>query len=198
MTSGGWWNTLSIFDWLHVWPLWLIINESLSNYLSSSFWTASTDNLYWNPEHPPPSTAILRYSPFPMISASLCRNNNQHFDLIIYWCPCDWLICYFQKMWWLKHLRRCADEIFKPWHRIHWDGCSQLTLDRWRASGALLWWRRWEKLNMFWLSGLWTTANTHTRTHTQCPWAQYCTANMHIITIGLYYIKNTIKQIKKR
>lgn len=40
-------------------------------YLSSSFLLLSTENLYWNPEQPPPSTCILRYSPFPMISSSL-------------------------------------------------------------------------------------------------------------------------------
>lgn len=77
------------------WPLWLIINIDLFffqallviNYLSSSFLTVSTENLYWNPEHPPPSTAILRYSPFSIISASLWRkkmswfiNNSQKCD----------------------------------------------------------------------------------------------------------------------
>lgn len=40
-------------------------------YLSSSFLLRSTENLYWNPEQPPPSTCILRYSPFSMISDSL-------------------------------------------------------------------------------------------------------------------------------
>lgn len=40
-------------------------------YLSSSFLLLSTENLYWNPEQPPPSTCILRYSPFSMISPSL-------------------------------------------------------------------------------------------------------------------------------
>lgn len=40
-------------------------------YLSSSFLLLSTENLYWNPEQPPPSTCILRYWPFSMISPSL-------------------------------------------------------------------------------------------------------------------------------
>lgn len=42
-------------------------------YLSSSFLLLSTENLYWNPEQPPPSTCILRYSPFAIISASLWK-----------------------------------------------------------------------------------------------------------------------------
>lgn len=40
-------------------------------YLSSSFLFFSTENLYWKPEQPPPSTIILRYSPFFMISPNL-------------------------------------------------------------------------------------------------------------------------------
>lgn len=40
-------------------------------YRSSSFLLRSIENLYWKPEQPPPSTCILRYSPFSMISSSL-------------------------------------------------------------------------------------------------------------------------------
>lgn len=47
-----------------------------SNTLSSSFFFLSTENLYWNPEQPPPSTWILRYSPFSMISPNLFTHDS--------------------------------------------------------------------------------------------------------------------------
>lgn len=45
--------------------------DSRGFYLSSSFLSGTIENLYWKPEQPPPSTCILRYSPFSMISDSL-------------------------------------------------------------------------------------------------------------------------------
>lgn len=50
---------------------WTQQNNSRGLYLSSSFFSGTIENLYWNPEQPPPSTCILRYSPFSMISDSL-------------------------------------------------------------------------------------------------------------------------------
>lgn len=42
----------------------------MSPYLSSSWIVASRSNLYWNPEHPPPSTVTLKHVPFREISLS--------------------------------------------------------------------------------------------------------------------------------
>lgn len=47
------------------------VNRKGMLYLSSSVLSASTENLYWKPEQPPPSTRIRRYSPSTMISQSL-------------------------------------------------------------------------------------------------------------------------------
>lgn len=59
-----------------------LIND---NYLSSSFLVLSMINLYWNPEQPPPSTCILRYSPLPMISPSLWTTHREKGNYISPW-----------------------------------------------------------------------------------------------------------------
>lgn len=50
----------------------LLVKVCDLHYLSSSFLSVSTENLYWKPEQPPPSTCILKYSPLSIISVSLC------------------------------------------------------------------------------------------------------------------------------
>lgn len=63
--------TNSRLSWSTIMP-----TPPFSNTLSSSFFFLSTENLYWNPEQPPPSTCILRYSPFSVISPSLFTHDS--------------------------------------------------------------------------------------------------------------------------
>lgn len=48
-----------------------LFKHPLSPCLSSGLITVSSENLYWNPEHPPPSTSSLRNSDPSVISRSL-------------------------------------------------------------------------------------------------------------------------------
>lgn len=68
--------TYSRLSWSTMMP-----TPSCSNTLSSSFLLLSTENLYWNPEQPPPSTCILRYWPLSMISPSLFTHDSVRFTL---------------------------------------------------------------------------------------------------------------------